>query len=48
VVNAAGGAWVVVVQWTANGEPGFVQNLIRARSREQGVKKRIRNRREKG
>jgi hypothetical protein len=29
-----GGAWVVVVQWTANTQPGFVQNMIRARSGE--------------
>jgi hypothetical protein len=53
-VGKRGGAWAVVVQWTANTEPRFVDNVIRARSKEQGVKKRIRNkstnrnRREKG
>ena len=26
-MNAAGGAWVVVVQWTANTEPGFVEDV---------------------
>jgi hypothetical protein len=35
VGKRGGGAGVVVVQWTANTGPGFVQNMIRARSREQ-------------
>jgi hypothetical protein len=38
-VNAAIRRWAVVVQWTANAQPGFVEDVIRARSKEQGSRR---------